>query len=188
MPGDEWQRFANLRLCFAYQFMYPGKKLMFMGSELAQSAEWSHDASVHWDLLENDANRKMLKLVRELNHLYQSEPSLHQSDCHADGFEWIDCADIDQSVVSFYRHATSSDHTSNIVVCNFTPVPRHDYRLGVNDHGKYVEILNTDAACFGGSDVRNMHLKSDPAQCHGRANSLILTLPPLSVIVLRLDT
>jgi len=185
MPGDDWQRFANLRACFAYQFMYPGKKLMFMGSEIAQAAEWSHDDCVHWELLNEDANRKMLALVRDLNHLYQSRPSLHEGDCHGDGFEWIDCADVEQSVISFYRRAIGNRRDYTIIVCNFTPVPRHDYWVGVDENGEYMEILNTDAACYGGSDLGNpKRVVSDASECHGRANSLTLTLPPLSVIAL----
>jgi len=185
MPGDEWQRFANLRACFAYLFMYPGKKLMFMGSEIAQSAEWSHDGSIHWDLLNHDANRKMLALVRDLNTVYQSQPSLHEGDCRADGFEWIDCSDVEQSIISFYRRAISNRNDSIIVVCNFTPIPRHDYSLGVNENGEYVELLNTDAACYGGSDVGNMNrIVSEPVERHGRAFSITLSLPPLGVIVL----
>jgi len=187
MPGDDWQRFANLRTCFAYQFMYPGKKLMFMGCEIGQSAEWSHDGTVHWDLLNQDANRQMLDLVRDLNKLYVSEPSLHEGDCHSQGFEWIDCADFEQSVISFYRRATGDKRDHTIVVCNFTPMPRHNYRLGVNDNAEYVEILNTDAACYGGSDVGNMtSVLAEPLECHGKACSIELTLPPLAVIVLRM--
>ena len=186
MPGDEWQRFANLRTCLAYQFMYPGKKLIFMGSEIAQAAEWSHDGSVHWDLLNNDANRKVLTLVRELNHLYQTQPSLHEGDCRGDGFEWIDCADADQSVISFYRRAISDSSDYTIIVCNFTPVPRHDYHLGVDEKGEYVEILNTDATCYGGSGLGNpSHVVSKAGEYHGRPCFLSLTLPPLSVIALR---
>lgn len=189
MPGDDWQRFANLRACFAYMYMYPGKKLMFMGSEIAQSAEWAHDGSVHWDLLENDANRKMLNLVRDLNNLYKSEPSLHEGDCRPDGFEWIDCSDADQSVISFYRYPITDRQDSTIVACNFTPVPRHEYRVGVNDAGDYSEVLNTDAGFYGGTDVGNMgRVTSEAIECHGRPNSLLLTLPPLSVIVLRRHT
>jgi len=186
MPGDEWQRFANLRVCFAYLFMYPGKKLLFMGSEIAQSAEWSHDSSVHWDLLSQNANKKMLALVRDLNNLYRSQPSLHEGDCRADGFEWIDCTDDEQSVVSFYRRAISNRSDCTIIVCNFTPVPRHSYCLGINDPGEYVELLNTDADCYGGSNVGNLsRVVSEPDERHGKAFSLTLTLPPLSVIVLR---
>jgi len=190
MPGDEWQRFANLRICFAYQYLYPGKKLMFMGSEIAQATEWSHDGQVDWGLLNQDANAKLLALVRDLNHLYQSQPSLYEGDCHGDGFEWIDCADVEQSVVSFYRRAigrsTGNVGDYTIVVCNFTPVPRHNYCLGVDENREYVEILNTDAGCYGGSDLGNMtHVVSEAGEQHGRACTLKLTLPPLSIIVLR---
>lgn len=186
MPGDEWQRFANLRICFAYMYLYPGKKLTFMGSEIGQPEEWSHDGSVNWGLLDKDSHRRTLSLVRDLNNLYQTQPSLYEGDCRSDGFEWIDCADADQSVISFYRFAKDERSDSTIVVCNFTPVPRHAYRVGVNDAGDYVEVLNTDAAFYGGSDMGNLgRTSSQPTECHGRPHSLSLTLPPLSVIVLR---
>ncbi len=186
MPGDEWQRYANLRAFFAYMYMYPGKKLMFMGSEIAQQAEWSHDSQVHWNLLDSDANKNMLTLVRDLNNLYQSQPSLYEGDCNADGFDWIDCADAEQSVISFYRYASGNRADKTIVVCNFTPVPRHDYKIGIDDAGEYVEVLNTDAAFYGGTDTGNLgRVTSDAEPCHGRANSLSLTLPALSVIALR---
>ncbi|MCL4148419.1 UNVERIFIED_CONTAM: hypothetical protein GTU68_034305 [Idotea baltica] len=186
MPGDDWQRLANLRAFFAYMYMYPGKKLMFMGSEIAQLAEWSHDGSVHWDLLDNDANKKMLCLVRDLNNLYQSQPSLYEGDCIAEGFDWIDCADSEQSIVSFYRYASGSRRDKTIVVCNFTPIPRHDYRIGIDDAGEYVEVINTDAAFYGGTDLGNLgRALSKPDPCHDRPHSLSLTLPPLSVIALR---
>ncbi len=188
MPGDQWQKFANLRACFAHMFTYPGKKLTFMGSEIAQPAEWSHDGSIEWDLLQQDANKKMLALVRDLNNLYRSQPSLYEGDCRADGFEWIDCDDAEQSVISFYRYAINRKD-STIVVCNFTPVPRHEYRIGVNEPGQYIEILNTDSEYYGGSGIGNGgRVASEATEFHNRPHSLMLTLPPLGVIALRLHS
>jgi len=185
MPGDEWQRFANLRACMAYMFTYPGKKLLFMGCEIAQTDEWNHEGSVAWHLLETEANRKFQLLVRDLNALYQEQPSLHEGDCRHDGFEWVDCDDADQSVVSYYRYAKHRDDKT-LVVCNFTPVPRHGYRVGVHDAGQYIEVLNTDAEYYGGSGMGNLgRVESEPVTCHEQANSLSLSLPPLSVLVLR---
>ena len=185
MPGDEWQKFANLRVCFAHMFMYPGKKLTFMGSEIAQPAEWAHEGSIEWDLLEKDAHRKIQSLVRDLNALYRSQPSLHEGDCQADGFEWIDCADTEQSIICFYRFANDGAD-STIVVCNFTPIPRHEYRIGINEPGQYVEVLNTDSEFYGGSGMSNSgRIGSTDTEHHNRPHSLSLTLPPLSVIALR---
>lgn len=188
MPGDEWQKFANLRACFAHMFTYPGKKLTFMGSEIAQPAEWAHEGSIEWDLLEKDGHRKIQALVRDLNRLYRSQPSLHEGDCRTDGFEWIDCSDVDQSVICFYRFAINRKD-STIVVCNFTPAPRQEYRIGINEPGEYVEVLNTDAEYYGGSGMANSgRIASDDTECHTRPHSLSLTLPPLSVIALRLHS
>lgn len=185
MPGDEWQKLANLRVCFAHMFMYPGKKLTFMGSEIGQPAEWAHEGSIEWDLLENEAHRKILALVRDLNALYRSQPSLHEGDCSPNGFEWIDCADSEQSVIAFYRFATNGSD-STIVICNFTPVPRQEYRIGINEPGQYIEVLNTDAEYYGGSGMGNVgRIASTASECHNRPHSLSLTLPPLSVVALR---
>jgi len=188
MPGDEWQKFANLRACFAHMFTYPGKKLTFMGSEIAQPAEWAHEGSIEWDLLEKDGHRKIQSLVRDLNRLYRSQPSLHEGDCRSDGFEWIDCSDVDQSVICFYRFAINRKD-STIVVCNFTPAPRQEYRIGINEPGEYIEVLNTDSEYYGGSGMGNSgRIASDDTECHTRPHSLSLTLPPLSVIALRLHS
>lgn len=188
MPGDQWQKFANLRATFAHMYTYPGKKLMFMGCEIAQPAEWAHEGSVDWDLLEQEPHRKMLALVSDLNSLYRSQPSLHEGDCRGDGFEWIDCSDAEQSVVCFYRYANNRKD-STIVVCNYTPVPRHEYQIGINEPGEYIEVLNTDAEYYGGSGMGNGGRCISVAEaCHNRPHSLSLTLPALSVLVLRLHS
>ena len=187
MPGDDWQKRANLRACFAYMYTYPGKKLMFMGSEIAQPSEWQHEGSVHWHLLEQAEHRQTQQLVKDLNHLYKTDASLHQGDCRPDGFDWVDCADADQSIISYYRFADDRSNRT-LVVCNFTPVPRHDYRIGVDEPGSYREILNTDAECYGGSGMGNLgNVLSEPVAEHGRAQSLSLTLPPLSVLAFQLS-
>jgi 1,4-alpha-glucan branching enzyme len=180
MPGDDWQRFANLRLFFAFMWAYPGKKLVFMGGEFGQSTEWSHDASLAWHLLDaGPYHRALARLVADLNRLYRAEPALHQQDSESAGFSWMDCDDREQSVVSFARFATDP---RDVVLCvsNFTPVVRERYRVGVPRPGFYAERLNTDAAVFGGSDVGNGGgVPSEPVPWHGRAHSISLTLPPL---------
>jgi len=184
MPGDDWQKFANLRACFAMMYTYPGKKLNFMGNEIAQYDEWQHDSSIQWHLLDEPKHRGMLTLVRDLNALYRKQPALHQTDCEGDGFEWLDCEDADQSVISFYRYSNDRQRAT-ITVCNFTPVVRENYRIGVNIGGIYRELINTDADIYGGSDLGNMgRIIADNAPLHNRPHSLSLTLPPLSVLVL----
>ena len=187
MPGDEWQQFANLRACFGLMFCYPGKKLMFMGCELAQGSEWSHDGSVHWNLLDRPQHAGMLTLVRDLNMLYRNEPALHETDCDGNGFEWIDCQDAGQSVVSFYRYSKDRQRAT-ITVCNFTPIVRRDYAVGVNTAGTYRELLNTDAERYGGSGQLNDELVvalDEPL--HNRPASVALTLPPLGIVVLQAE-
>ena len=187
MPGDDWQKFANLRACFGLMFSYPGKKLMFMGCELAQGSEWSHDGSVHWNLLDRPMHAGMLSLVRDLNTLYRGEPALHETDCDGNGFEWIDCQDAAQSVVSFYRYSKDRQRAT-ITVCNFTPVVRSDYAIGVNSAGTYRELINTDADQYGGSGQVNGELVvalDEPM--HNRPASLALKLPPLGIVVLQAE-
>ena len=184
MPGDEWQRFANLRAYYATMFCHPGKKLMFMGAELAQEREWDHDSSLHWHLLDNTLHRGVQHLVKDLNKLLRSQPALYEVDFAGEGFEWIDWQDRDQSVLAWLRR----DKESHFVLCitNFTPVIRYDYRLGVPDPGRYEEILNTDARDYGGSGVTSgapVEAGAEPA--HGRAWSVTLTLPPLATLILR---
>ena len=184
MPGDEWQRFANLRALYAYMFTHPGKKLLFMGTEFGQGLEWNHAGILDWYVLDYPLHRGLQRLVRDLNHLYRESPALHERDFEWQGFEWIDCHDAQQSVLSFVRWSESG---FLLVVANFTPVPRHDYRIGVPRPGHYEEALNSDAAVYGGSNLGNgdRNLLAENLPWMNRPWSLALTLPPLAVLVLR---
>lgn len=185
MPGDEWQRFANLRALFGFQFGFPGKKLLFMGGEFGQTSEWNHETSLDWHLMQYPLHAGVQRWVDDLNHIYKSEKALHEVDFHYTGFEWIDFQDKENSVLSFIRH--SADLNESIVVaCNFTPIPRLDYRIGVSESGSYRELLNSDSAYYGGSNVGNIGMvDSSPIPFHNRDFSLNLNLPPLSVIFLK---
>ena len=185
MPGDLWQQFANLRILYAYQYAHPGKKLLFMGQEFGQRQEWSEAHSLDWDLLQWDSHRGIQKLVTDLNHIFSTEPALHEVDFQWQGFEWIDCNDADNSVLSFLRKGKTADDLI-VVVTNATPVVREGYIVGVPRAGFYKEILNTDAAYYGGSNVGNaggQNAAVDPRQ--GRPFSLCLTLPPLAATYLK---
>ncbi|MBK6286945.1 MAG: 1,4-alpha-glucan branching protein GlgB [Gammaproteobacteria bacterium] len=183
MPGDTWQRFANLRLLYAYQYTYPGAKLMFMGCEFAQQREWSHARALDWQALDDPRGRGVHTLVRDLNRLYREQPALHARCFEQDGFEWIDCHDATQSVLAYLRRAAGE---VCVVLLNFTPVPRHGYRIGVPQGGAWRELLNSDSRYYGGSDSGNAEqLHSEPRSHMGRPFSLTLTLPPLAAIVLK---
>jgi 1,4-alpha-glucan branching enzyme len=183
MPGDEWQRFANLRLLLAYQMLAPGKKLQFMGTELGQSSEWRATEELPWHLLQYPYHAGVRNLVRELNRLYVGEAALHELDFSPEGFQWIDCHDADQSVVSWLRRGRDGRHA--IVVLNFTPVPRRDYRLGVPLAQDYIERMNTDSAHYGGSDLGNGgRVAAEQKDWMGFPASLSLILPPLAALVL----
>ena len=185
MPGDDWQRFANLRVLFAYMFCHPGKKLLFMGAEFAQWREWAHEGSLDWHLLDYEPHRGIQRLVRDLNALYRGEPALHRADAEPAGFCWLDTGDWEQSVISFYRLGEPTDEPL-LVVANFTPLPRHNYRLGVMQPGLWREVLNTDATVYGGSGQGNLGgLATAPVAAHGALQSLNLVLPPLSVLVFK---
>ncbi len=185
MPGNDWEKFANLRLLLGYLFAHPGKKLLFMGGEFGQWREWNHDASLDWHLLEFLPHQGMQHWVQDLNALYRKEPVLHALDFSHDGFEWIDCSDWEQSVICFLRKDAASGKPI-LVVCNFTPVPRKNYRVGVPAGGEWKEILNSDASPYGGSGQGNLGgVEAVPLACHGRYYSLALTLPPLSMIFLK---
>jgi 1,4-alpha-glucan branching enzyme len=187
MPGDEWQRFANVRAFFAYMFTHPGKKLMFMGCEFGQTSEWTHEASLQWDLLNYPFHHRLQTMVGELNRLYRSEAALHEVDDDYSGFDWIDFRDAEASVIAFLRWSRGRSEFL-AVVANFTPVPRTNYRLGVPAHGTYRELLNTDADRFGGSNMGNGgSVATCPTASHGYPASLSLTLPPLAVLVLKLQ-
>lgn len=182
LPGDDWQKFANLRLLFGYMYGHPGKKLLFMGGEFGQWDEWYHEKSLDWGLLEYPAHRGVANWVRDLNACYRGEPALHQVDFKNDGFEWVDFYDSDSSIIAFLRKGRDNKDMI-LVVGNFTPVPRLDYRLGVSRKGFWREILNSDALEYGGSGHGNMGgLEADPVRSHGRDYSLRLVLPPLGMV------
>ncbi len=185
MPGDDWQKFANVRAFLAYMMAHPGKKLLFMGSEVGQWEEWNYASSVRWDLLQYDQHRHLQALLRELNQIYRSHPALHQVDFHSSGFEWVDLNDVQNSIIAFLRRAEQQEDFV-LVACNFTPVVRANYSFGVPVGGFYQEILNTDAAAFGGSNVGNGGgVMSTAEPKHGRAQSISITLPPLAVLAFR---
>jgi 1,4-alpha-glucan branching enzyme len=182
MPGDVWQKFANLRLMLGYMYAQPGKKLLFMGGEIGQWNEWNHEGSVEWHLLDYPNHDGLRRWVDELNWLYQREPALHELDLESGGFEWIDANDAENNVLSFIRKGRT---TQNIimVLCNFTPVPRHSYRVGVPRGGFWREILNSDAREYGGSGQGNLGgVEAVPIPLHGRPRSLTVTVPPLGVV------
>ncbi|MBI5492799.1 MAG: 1,4-alpha-glucan branching protein GlgB [Deltaproteobacteria bacterium] len=182
MPGDEWQKFANLRLLYGYMFGHPGKKLLFMGGEFGQVREWVHEESLEWHVLQFSFHSGVQKWVRDLNRLYANEGALHQLDFEAEGFEWIDFHDWGESVISFIRKGSDTKELI-LVVCNLTPVYRTDYRVGVPEGGYWKEVLNSDAAEYGGGGKGNMGgMNADEAPAHKRHFSLNLTLPPLSVL------
>ncbi len=184
MPGDAWQQFANLRLLYGHMWAHPGKKLLFMGCEFGQRREWNHDDQLEWWSLANDSHGGLQRWVEDLNRLYRAEPALHQLDFDPSGFEWIDCNDTEHSVVSYLRKA--SDGSTVLVVANFTPVPRDNYRVGVPQPGHWRECLNSDATLYGGSGVGNQGgVDSVPVSAHGRYHALNLRLPPLGILILR---
>ncbi|MCS7312965.1 MAG: 1,4-alpha-glucan branching protein GlgB [Acidobacteria bacterium] len=185
MPGDDGQKFAHLRALLGYMYGHPGKKLLFMGGEFGQWREWNHDDSLDWHLLAYTPHRGLQQWVRDLNELYRREPALHEGDCDSAGFEWVDFHDWEQSVISFLRKAQSSGDIV-LVVCNFTPVPRFDYRVGVPRPGFWRELLNSDARAYGGGGYGNLGgVEASLVPSHGRPYSLSLTLPPLSVLFLK---
>ena len=182
MPGDEWQRFANLRLLFGYMYAQPGKKLMFMGDEFGQVREWAHDSSLEWNVLQYPVHRGMQAWMEQLNRLYRSEPAMHVLDNNPAGFEWVDCNDNANSTISLLRKSDSPADTI-LVVCNFTPVPRTGYRVGVPHGGYWRELLNSDAQDYAGSGMGNFGgVHADEIPTHGRPFSLRLTLPPLAAL------
>ncbi len=184
MPGDAWQRFANLRLLFSYQFAHPGKKLNFMGNEFGQGREWDCGQALDWDLLHWDWHQGIQRLSRDLAHLYRDVPALYAQDFQGEGFSWVDCHDADQSVLSFLRW--DRDGGFVLAVFNFTPVPRRNYRLGVPAAGRYREIFNSDAGAYHGSNVGNLPQQAQDQSWMGLSHSLELVLPPLGAIYLQL--
>ena len=185
MPGDVWQRFANLRLLYGYMYSHPGKKMLFMGGEFGQWREWNHDASLDWHLCEDEPHRGLQRLIRDLNRVYREEPALHEIDFDWSGFQWIDFSDADNSVIAYLRKGKNTD-AAIVCLCNFTPVPRQGYRVGVPEAGWYRELINTDGIAYGGSNMGNsggLHTADTPS--HGFRYSLTVTLPPLSVLLLK---
>jgi 1,4-alpha-glucan branching enzyme len=181
MAGDYWQKFAHLRALYGLMFAEPGKKLLFMGCEFGQWREWDHERGLDWHLLDHDSHAGLQRWVADLNRLLRLEPALHELDFEGAGFSWIDCADVEQSVVCFTREARRTGQTL-LVACNFTPVPRHNYRIGVPFAGHWRELLNSDASSYGGSGLGNHGgVETSPVASHARPQSLELTLPPLAV-------
>jgi 1,4-alpha-glucan branching enzyme len=185
MPGDIWQKHANLRALYGYMFTHPGKKLMFMGGELAQWREWNHDTQLDWEALGDPLHAGMQRWVRDLNRLYGEEPSLWEVDFELAGFRWIDANDNENSMISFVRMARDiTDHT--VALVNFTPLVRAGYRIGVPGAGAYREVLNSDSDFYGGGNVGNMgRIETVPEPSHGYERSMILTIPPLAFLLLK---
>ncbi len=185
MPGDLWQKFANLRILYGFMFTHPGKELLFMGGEIGQWDEWNHDKSLDWSLLQSTPHRCLQKFVMDLNHTYQSEPALYEVDFDHRGFEWIDFRNADSSIIAFIRKAKDPDDFL-VIIGNFTPVPRVSYRIGVPENCFYKEILNSDSEIYGGSNMGNAGgLNSDAIPFHGKPYSINTTLPPLSVMIFK---
>jgi 1,4-alpha-glucan branching enzyme len=182
MPGDDWQKFANLRLLLGYMYLQPGKKLLFMGGEFGQWSEWNHDVSLDWHVLEHAPHQGLKRWVRDLNTTYRAQAALHELDCEPGGFAWLDCNDAQQSTLSFLRRGRS-DADQCVVVCNFTPMPRQDFRVGVPPGGGWREILNSDAGIYGGSGQGNLgRAELTAVPWHGHPCSILITLPPLAVV------
>ena len=187
MPGDDWQRFANLRLLFGVMYAQPGKKLLFMGGEFGQWNEWYHETSLDWNLLEHPSHSGVQRWVTDLNQLYKNEPALHELDFDQAGFEWIDCNDSQHSTLSMLRKGSSTEDTI-VIACNFTPVPRHSYRVGVPEGGLWREILNSDAQEYDGSGQGNFGaVGAETTSFHGRPYSVNITLPPLAIVYFKRD-
>jgi 1,4-alpha-glucan branching enzyme len=185
MPGDDWQQFANLRLLMGYMFGMPGKKLLFMGSEFGQRNQWNHDGSIDWHLLQYAPHAGIQKWIKDLNRVYCDEPALHDRDGQPEGFEWIDCNDAESSTLSFLRKGQSGEDLI-LVVCNFTPVPRLQYEVGVPRAGYWQELLNSDAQDYGGSGLGNLGgVEAEMKSTHGRPFSLTVTMPPLAVLMFK---
>ncbi|NND42039.1 MAG: 1,4-alpha-glucan branching protein GlgB, partial [Silicimonas sp.] len=184
MPGDEWQKFANLRAYYGFMWGHPGKKLLFMGQEIAQRGEWNHNAEVDWDALKDDKHAGMQRLIRDLNRLYRDTPALHVRDCFEDGFQWIESNDSEESVYAWLRRGNDGDPPV-VIICNFTPLPRDKWKCGMPLEGKWREALNTDAGLYGGSNTGNMGgVEATGEGWHGQPASAHVTIPPLSTVIL----
>jgi 1,4-alpha-glucan branching enzyme len=186
MPGDEWQKFANLRMFLAWMYGHPGKKLVFMGGEFGQANEWNHDTQLDWQLLKLPRHDGVRRLVQHLNYTYKNEAALWQLDDSYDGFDWIDFHDADNSVVSFLRKSRDGDII--VFIVSATPVVRYNYRLGVPESGFYREIINTDGETYGGSNIGNFGgVQSEAREWMGREHSILIHLPPLATVALKLE-
>jgi 1,4-alpha-glucan branching enzyme len=182
MPGDDWQKLANLRLLLGYMYSQPGKKLLFMGGEIGQWAEWSHDRSLDWHLLEVPAHAALRRWVGDLNRVYRTHPALHSLDFQREGFQWLDANDAHRSTLSYIRSGPSPADRI-VVVCNLTPVPRENFRVGVPEEGRWNELLNSDAAAYGGSNMGSMGgVEAAPVPMQGQPCMMHITLPPLAVV------
>jgi len=185
MPGDDWQKFANLRLLYGYMYAQPGKKLLFMGGEFGQWSEWHHEESLEWHLLKYDPHSGLKQWIQDLNGLYINNPALYELDFEPAGFEWIDCSDSQQSVVSLFRKGLSPEDMM-LVVCNFTPVTHFGYKLGAPGGGVWKEVLNSDSTYYGGSGHGNLGvIQAERVSHHARPCTLRLTLPPLAAVYLK---
>jgi 1,4-alpha-glucan branching enzyme len=187
MPGDDWQQFANLRALYGYMWAHPGKKLLFMGGEFGQRREWTHEGELEWWVAELPEHAGVKRLIRDINRIYRSEPALHALDFSPAGFEWVDLGNAEMSVIAFLRKADGA--APLLVICNFTPVARSNFLVGVPSRGLWREILNTDAREYGGSGWGNFGgVESAPVGAHGRLESVALSLPPLATLVLRCES
>ena len=188
MPGDMWQKFANLRTLYGFMYGHPGRKLLFMGGEFGQWIEWDFSKSLDWNLLDYDMHRQLQEYVKDLNRLYTNEPALFVNDLSYQSFEWIDFHDSDNSVVSFMRKNIGKEKDTLIFICNFTPVPRQGYRIGAPMKGFYRELINSDSLKYGGSGVGNADgLTAEELAWQGQPYSLNLMLPPLATVVFKLE-
>jgi 1,4-alpha-glucan branching enzyme len=187
MPGDPWQKRANLRAFYGFMWGHPGKKLLFMGCEFGQPSEWSHQGQLDWDAAERPDHKGIARLVRDLNTLYRSTPALHAKDCEPDGFQWIEGGDAENSILAWVRRGGPDDPPA-VVVCNFTPLERRDHRIGLPAAGRWSEALNTDAALYGGANKGNMGgVVAEARPWMGQPFSAAMTLPPLSTLIFTLD-
>jgi 1,4-alpha-glucan branching enzyme len=188
MPGDYWQKFANLRAPYGYMYGHPGKKLLFMGAEIGQWNEWNHDWELDWMLLDHRSHWLLQAYVKALNRLYLSQPALYQLDFSWEGFQWVDLHDVDKSIVSFVRRARDANEFV-VIVANFTPIPREGYRVGVPAAGFYRELMNSDSAGFGGSNIGNAgSVFSEPTPWQGQPYSILITVPPLAILYVKPDS
>ncbi len=184
MPGDEWQRFANLRLLFGYMFTHPGTKIMFMGGEFGQTAEWNFQQSLDWYLLQYDGHAGIQQFVKDLNHTYKNYPALYEKQFSPEGFQWIDYGDHENSVLTYIRKGHDAKNDL-IIACNFTPILRENYRIGIPKKGKLKEVLNSDDKKYGGSGHLNLAIKTNPFPWHGHSKSVEITIPPLGIVILK---